>query len=700
MSDYTPPDSTSLPFEFTKSGYSPPAGFINADFKSQYTTSDLKAAIQVMGIYQESTYTYKKSCPTYVVGYSAYGVQILKGPCVYGGIRDLGAFIEVEQKQQGSTDLPAFLKPLKASQVTADLQALIKSYEHSDLPAVIHGFAHRDISAFIDTHPPSDIAAYVRVFQRAPKDLPASVHGWLTADLPAVLEGLITRDLPASLYGVPPKDLPAYLKVWPEDYLYANIRGWSTLDLTAYIKGKPYSDLGGSIGAHPWVDLPARLKGWVREAHLDLPAFIRAFQYKYLPAYIFAYEIKDLPATLTPIPYVPLYARIHGWQEADLGAILNGLDYPYQIKAYINATGGFRNLGAFTQAVIATRVFGDLTGSLHSWDNSNLSAIVVTDYHATLPASIYPDGFGNLTASIFPKMIRLTTLLKVITLNTSDLTAMINTSCIFSGFSNLQAVLKSVFKAELGGYITAIHTPSHLDLGASIGQTLVCNTLDKISLKVTISASTAKVYDILPVYFNLFSAAKDLSAGIVCEPERKDLSASIYAVYLRQYVFKYQKLREKIYKPVNYEKDLELTKVVEFSLKDAIKEYVYLSTANKAYAAGFFDKWLLQAKAYDPENRRNKTKRRLFRAMTLYNISKYRDIDEAIRDIIETVSCEASSDISAMINMVHNSMSVQLPSVINSVHITSTNTLLSASINGTTDYSVVVGYENNVEIMK
>ena len=701
MAGYQPPNGTGIPFKFTDAGYVKPTyNPTEADFHPEYRTSDLKAAIQVMGIYQESTYTYKKSCPTYVVGYSNYGVQILKGPCVYGGIRDLGAFIEVKQKAQGSADLSAYLKQLLASEVPVDLPAFIKSYEHLNLPARIHGYEVRNISAIIDTHLPSNILAYLKVFQREPKDLPASVYGWQVADLRALLEGLVPKDLPANVYGIPPKDLPAYLKVWPEDYLYATVHGWGILDLAAYIKGKPYSDLGGYIGAHPWINLPARLKGWVREAHLDLPAYIRAFQYKYLPAYIFAYEIKDLPATIIPIPYVPLYAKIHGWQEAYLGATLNGQDYPYQIKAFINATGGFKDLGAYAHPVIAAKEYRDLPGTLSGWQLYNLKATIVTDYHAQLSASVYPDGFGNLTASIFPKMIRLTTLLKVITLNHTDLSAMINVSCIFSNFANLTASLKTVFKAELGGYITAIHTPEQFDLGASIGHTLVADTLDKISLRIKIESADATTYDIIPVYFNLFSGVSDLPAEIQCVPYNTDLNAEIYAVYLRQYSFKYQKLREKIYKPVDYDKRLELTKVVEFSLKDAVKEYIYLSTASKAYAAGFFDKWIIQAAAFNPENRLTGKKRKLFRAANLYDLKHYKNIDEAVRDIIEFVSWEPTADLTATINLIHNSMSVNLRSVIHPVYITSTSELLSASVNGTTATEIVVGYDDGVELIK
>jgi len=696
MAGYTPPDSTGIPFKFTDAGYIKPTyNPTNADFHPDYSTSDLKAAIQVMGIYQESTYTYKKHCPTYVVGYSAYGVQILKGPCVYGGIRDLGAFIEVKQKRQGSADLSAFLKQLIESEVPVDLPAFIKSYEHLNLPAKIYGFAIKDLSAFIDTHPPSNLSAYIHVFQRSPKDLPASLYGWQASDLNALLEGLVTEDLPASLYGVPPKDLPAYLKVWPEDYLYANVHGWNALDLNAYIKGKPYSDLGGIIGAHPWVELSARLKGWVREAHLDLPAYIRAFQYKYLSAYIFAYEIKDLPTTIIPIPYVRLYAQIHGWQEANLGAILNGKDYPYNLTASITSRGELRNLSAYVKSTFGLAEYTDLSGTIYPWDHKDLSARLVIPPYGVLSAEILPVGFHDLNASIFPKMIKLTTILGLITLNNKDLQAMINVSCGKSMFVNLPSTITSVFKKDLGAYLKGIKFYSRKDLSAYIGETLFANTLDKLPISIIIESGSAISYDKLPITFDLFKASTDLTAYVLGYPVVGDLSASITPVPLAFYHFEHYKNKAKVYKPRSeQDRSLELNKVVEFSFVDAVKEYLYLSAGDKAFAREFLDKWAMGVKGFSPENRRLHTKRKLFRAATLYDIRKYNSVDEAIRDMIEFVTWEASIDLGAIINTVHNSMAVKLEAHIRPIYTASSKNSLSASIVGNLDAPVAVGYED------
>jgi len=702
MPGYNPPDSKAIPFKFTKTGYAKPTyNPTDIDFHPEYSVSDLKAAIQVMGIYQESTYTYKKYCPTYVIGYSAYGVQILKGRCVYGGIRDLGARISIKGAEHGVADLSAFLKQLKASKVPFDLSAFIKVYEHLDLPSYIRGYAVSIINATIGSDLPRDLGGYINIFVSGQKDLSANVYGWQALNLNATLAGLLLKNLPSSLYPVPPKNLNAYLKVWPERYLYALIHGWNSLNLAAYIKGKPYADLSSYIGTHVWINLGSLVKGWVREAKRNLSAYIVAFQFRYLPAYIFSYEIKNLGGYIHSISPIRLPAKIHGWQEAYLTASLYGKDYPYQLKAYINGSGGFKDLIAYARPVVASKEFKNLPSSTYGWDKLDLKAYVFIDSYSVLSAKIFPAGFGNLPASIFPKMIRLTSILKMITLNNYDLSAMINVSCIFSKFSNLSAYISSVFKSDLGGYLRGIKDLTPVDLSASVGETLTRVVLDKLPLTIRIKSDAAKVYDILPVYFTLFNGISDMSANLTPIPMHTDLSAKVYSVYLRNYVFEHQKNKERVYKPsVADPNRLLLSKVVEFSLKDAVKEYVYLSTADKVFAAGFFDKWLLQATAYSPENLLTGKKRRLFRAAALHNLSKYRLIDDAVRSIIEFVTWEASSDLNAVINLNHKSMLAQLKAQIVPKYVKSAQTSIGAFILGQAPYSTVVGYDSDgIEIV-
>lgn len=691
MAGYKPPSSKVMPFKFTDSGYTKPIYTLAGS--NHHSASDLKSAIQVLGIYQESTYTYKKHCPTYVVGYSSYGVQILKGPCVYGGIRDLGVFIDVKQKRQGHADLGAFLKRIQG-QGSYDLGALIKSYENLNLGANIRGLDLRNLSAVIKTHSPENLSAHLNIFQHTYIDLPSNVYGWQASDLHAYLTGVVFEDLPASIYGIPPRNLPAYLKVWPEDYLYASVHGWNKLDLSAIIHGKPYRDLGAYIGAHPWVNIAARIKGWMREAAADLSGYIRAFQHRELPAYIFSYEFKTIGAIIYPIPYVPLQGIIHGWQEAYLAAVLNGKDYPYNLTASIIGSGGLKNLSANIKSYVDLAVHRDLPVLIHSWKTVDLSSYIYVETAGILYASLFVSGASrDISASIRPKMIRLTTVLGMITLNSRDISAMINVSCLYSKFSNLSAYIKTVFKGDIGGYIRGIKDYSVSTIGASTGHRLVGKTLDRLPFTITVKSVGAQTYDKLLIHFKLFKSAFNLEANIVGTPEYLDLGAAIQPKYIRRYSFKYQKSREKVYKPREVERGLELSKVVEFTFRDAVKEYVYISQGNKAFALDFLEKWVMNVKGYSPINKRLGTKRRLFRAAVLYDIRKYKDIDEAVRDMIEFVTWEPQADLGATINLIHNSMFKILSANISAKYIKSDETLISASIESNIPYPIVVANE-------
>jgi hypothetical protein len=93
LSAYSKPPLNNLPFSFSTGGYSSP-DFDDLRFRfglrpSYEQTANLQAAINVIGR------DYLKECPKIIVGYSQHGIQTLNLPCIYGGIRDLGSFLNV-----------------------------------------------------------------------------------------------------------------------------------------------------------------------------------------------------------------------------------------------------------------------------------------------------------------------------------------------------------------------------------------------------------------------------------------------------------------------------------------------------------------------------------------------------------------------------------------------------------------------------
>ncbi|MHA1355734.1 MAG: hypothetical protein ACTSR1_11230, partial [Candidatus Heimdallarchaeota archaeon] len=91
MANYDPPNMNNIPFKFSTGGYQKPS-FGEVPFKfglrpSFSSIADLQAAINVL------SQDYLKECPTQVIGYGTHGIQILKLPCIYGGIRNIGGYV-------------------------------------------------------------------------------------------------------------------------------------------------------------------------------------------------------------------------------------------------------------------------------------------------------------------------------------------------------------------------------------------------------------------------------------------------------------------------------------------------------------------------------------------------------------------------------------------------------------------------------
>jgi len=163
MAGYTPPPKNNIPFNFNSGGYqAPDFGNISMNFSTgqiKAQMNDLRAAINVVQTYQQSTYTFLKYCENYIVGYSQHGVQIIKGKCHYGGIRDLGG--DIGGHYPG--DLPAWIGGLVAADLTAEIIGL-ETTQEEDLGGIIDAHQPRDLGALIDLHNPRDLGAYIRGF--------------------------------------------------------------------------------------------------------------------------------------------------------------------------------------------------------------------------------------------------------------------------------------------------------------------------------------------------------------------------------------------------------------------------------------------------------------------------------------------------------------------------------------------------------
>lgn len=607
MGNYTKPPSNSIPFRFSTGGYLKP-NFSNIPFnfitRPSYTqTGDMKATISVFGIYQDTTYTYLKYCERYIVGYSRYGVQILKGKCFYSGIRDIGANIVGAEswKISDERDLPAWIKGTRRGQ-------------------------------------PQNISAYLKIFQRDEKNLST------------IIRGLTWSDLPSVIYPIPPKDLNAFLKVWPQRFLPANIHGWQELDLSASIHINQKYDLSAIIGIEGPRNLHGMIKGWGRKVIADLPGFIRGMVYVGLGAQIRAKYIGDLSAYIGTIQPRNLPVHIHSWQELNLSASLNGVYGDYDLRANISAIGNFSNLFAKIKAAIDTEVKYDLRASLFGWIqkdlNAFISAVSAPDLGATITAM---GGSGNLSATIYPKVVRLTGVISVSTMGHKNIYAVINAVCGASAHRNLYAYIRAVFKKDLNAVIIGKRIfETYSNLNARIGFTNQYLVVDKLPLNITISSGFYKVVDKLPLYFQNFNKYAGLNASITGILTDSNLGASITADYLDPYNFNRPKYKE-IVRKLTYNQIQESFEVVEFSFKSIVNDMFFFSGAQKVYKMDKLDKWILEARSFIPQDTRLNIKRKLHRVKNIYDLTDFNNIDEAMKFAINYVTEYPVTNLSAYI---------------------------------------------------
>lgn len=597
------PNSNNLPFRFTSSGYTAP-NFNNIAFgfnlPRSSQTGNMKAAINVMQAnYQDETYSYIKECKKFIIGYNVYGVQIIKGKCVYGGIRDLGVMITGY----------SFISDQK------------------DLSAIIRGVVKRDLQGIIGGH--------------YPKDLLATILGFTYSDLPAYLNP------------VPPRNLAAYLKPWPQRNLSGNIHGFDTEDLQGIIGTHLPKDLNGIIQVMQYGNIMARLKGWAREVIADLGGDIRGLTYEQLQAIIRCKYLSDLPAYISGVPVVNLPANIHGWQALDLQGIINGTYGDYDLQAYINASGNFKNLPAYLKSMIATEVPTNLPAYLYGYQSGNLGGVMNIIDGANLPAYIQSNiDLANLGAIITPKIVRLTALISFVTMEHKNLFAVINPLCGGSESRNLSAYLRTVYKSELFASITGHYLLERSkNLGARINYESNYLTLDKLPISITLHNNSYYVRDKLALQISLYKAARGLSARINGILIAKDLGATLTPSYLDPYNFENPKYKE-IVRELRYNNIERSLQFVELSFRSIVRDMFYVSGSQEVIKMDRLDKWVLDVRSFLPADSKLRIKRRFKRFKYIHSLEDFKTLDDAIKHAIDFVTDNPIRYLNAYINPV------------------------------------------------
>lgn len=624
---------SNLPFTFTSGGYQKPS-FDGVNFNWGEAThsafANLQAAINVMGVYQDTTYTYLKACPKIVVGYTAHGIQVLQLPCVYGGIRDLGALL---------TPAPP----------------------HVDLPAYI---------VVLENY--FDLGAYLKSNIRDTLDLPASTYAIPGIDLPGLIHGWDTKDLGGSLYGWAIKNLMASLGAHPPADLEAILNVIEIRDLPASLTGTLFrgqKDLGAEfykIWLRGYKDLAASMHGW---QEVDLPASIYRVFFRDLPAVVRGSFLRNLAASVYGIPPFDLPAFLHGFDERFLPASLNGVYGPYDIQAYLNAISP-KDLPASIWGYGGIQVPFDLRAIVSSWYRYDLPASIGSVTPVDLSAYLVTSGQSlDLPASIIPKVMWLKKVLKVSLMEHSDLKALVNFQCFSSTYSDLPGYLYTIYKLDLRGYIIGWigNTADNIkDLGAYINAgainvqdiytvRLVPEPEKYTQFKLTFSVlDKYKTYDTLRMIFSSYYGA-DLPASINGTLKYLDLAATLTPNIQPNYTELPPFINPKTHEVVidfNQRWQENWRRFVEIMFNRGGAEpyhYFYVSGENKVYKIDRSRHWTIWVKSYlrDEETMIDRHK---VRKKYIFKLDQYSTFDEALRGVVDRAVLPRQKDLEARIS--------------------------------------------------
>lgn len=639
MAKYEKPPFNQIPFEFTPGGYQKPDfGKVPFNFgKPTYSqTANLQAAINVMGIYQTSAHTYLKECPIYVLGYSQYGIQILKLPCIYGGIRDVGAYVYGNPEH---ADLGAYILAVIGK---GNLGAYIKSTIQ----------AHKNLGAYIKSTIESskDLVTYISGFP--PKDLLAYIHGW---DI---------RNLLAYIYGIPPKDLQAILNVIEIKDLPADITG-------ELLKSQADLAARAAVFQRECFNLGAYIRSYMMP--FDLLATITPFDYRDLQAYsnTFLQASKNLGAYIKRIYTIDLSAYLIGKKgfaiERNLPSCLIGGYGPGDIQAYIYAIP-YQSLDAYIKGFRGLKIPFDLIAVIEGYHKKDLSAVISAIHPFDLGAYINSKGKSILLgATIIPKTIHFKRAINIALLEHKDLKGLINFMCFSSEYKGLLAYIKAIYKLDLKGLIFGWIGFNVSDLKCYIN-TAIYDVEDRVDVRFVPSSSTNEyamlklrfgvtdkytVFDTLQVLYGVYPAL-DLSASIYGMFRSVDLSASLTPTFDYNYSELPTWINPKTHEAViNLERfETQWQRFVELMFETYGEDnfhYFYVSGANKVYRIDKSRHWTIWAKSYR-QDEENMIERMDVRHKYIFKMSNYSSMDEAVRDLIDRVSAYRKINLGAYID--------------------------------------------------
>jgi hypothetical protein len=622
---YEPPQNN-ISFKFTSSGYEPP-DFNNINFRFPGLAKDLSAYIEPV------SEDYIKECQTYVFGYSDTNIQIINHSCVYTGFRDLNVQITYTFR---TVDLPVYLKQTFPGQ--KHLFGILRGYAstQSDIFNIIKS---------VHSKVPFDLSAYTKPFFRTNEDIISYVNIFQKHDISifGVLKGWVVEEHLDMLKAIKPK---RKLEINLDKYLKSNESSFLDLNLEVYkiFKRSPF-------------DIDVNLHGWQT---LDLVKNITPFDYSNLDVYLRCTYMDNILAYLFAVEPVDLGFSLRGWQDANLNASVVNMEYPYYITSYIFGVSSV-NLPVFIQTRKGINIEYNLPALLSSYATNNLQNIINTIPAKDLPASIFAKGLSSvLICKIYPKVVFSRTRIIVSYLEGRDLGATVNYQCFNSMYLDMNISLNSMFSSMLTAKIFGADGTNIQDIYAKVNYNTysVENTIETNFVKnykdyfTSLNMNFSKPVNIYGlnflniVLFNNLKYSRVLTCEIYPQYIEKNLGVNIRGVINTNYITKAVNRIITLNLKDNIE---EWRRTLELSFGSYMGTYTFFEGDQKVYPDEIGSNWTIVVKGYSLDNLPTGVDRVKLRRKFIFNLKKYKTIDEAIRDIIDKVSLLPSVDLGAKV---------------------------------------------------
>lgn len=578
---------------------------------------------------------------------------------------NLLAFLKQVYKQ--SDDIYAHLNGIRRKS-DADLHVVAASHTPgliiSYIRPVVTVPAHLDIdivgikkrgygsmTSEVSSHLWKDLQVQMRINTRNSALLGATLRSFNFSVLTSNVSPLQFRNLGSLVDLIPGFDLGALLTVRPQGILSASMMVYSALNLYAHVKPVWAHDLSSSMQSHVHKNVPAVVRGYARSVESNIYSSTVGLTYVGLSVILRCKYMHSINSYLLPVTPVDIMSYLYGLQAADISADVEVVAYKYNLGAHIETNRNFLNLVNRINPILGVDnvQIQSIVKPFHVLDiNSRLTIDPPND----LAASISSRGYtANLYSEIYPKYVRIITMISVITMVHSDMSAIINSSCRSSDYRVFTANLRCIYYGSIGAYVKCmLESPYSSNLGAMIGYSNTFYPIDKLELDINIRSARILVQDKLSIDVRIFGGSSYLSARINPLLMSKSIRASIYGVWIKPYEFELSHSREK----VSHLRDAltrDSFEMVELSFKSIVKEYLFCEALGRSYKADSADRWVLNARSFVPRNDRLAIKRRFNRAKNISSISKFRTIDEAVRYMIDVVTERRFTSLQSLINI-------------------------------------------------